>query len=129
MTYVVSLLRMLMTRAVLGTLLGLIATVALFAQHPLAGTWTGETRSGTAIVLMLAVKDTTLTGTLKRGDDTVSISDGKVSKNTFTFKAVLGGEPEALSGEVNGDEVKAWLDRQGPSTAITFRREKTSGKD
>ena len=94
------------------------------AQDALSGTWEGETRSGSSIVLTLAVKETVLTGTLVRNGQSTALSDGKVSKNTFTFKATLNDQAEGFSGELVGDEIKIWLDRQGPSSAIVLRRAK-----
>ena len=47
-----------------------------------------------------------------------------MSKNTFTFKATLGGQAEALSGELGEDQVSVWLDRQGREGAIVLKRVK-----
>lgn len=94
------------------------------AQDTLSGTWEGETRSGSSIVLTLAVKGTVLSGTLVRSGQSAPLSDGKVSKNTFTFKATLNEQTEGFSGELAGDEIKIWMDRQGPSNAIVLRRAK-----
>jgi len=114
-----------MTRRIaLGVILTIVTSIAVRAQDGLTGKWEGETQSGTALVLTLAVKGTVLTGTLMRGEESSPLSDGKVSKNTFTFSATLGGEPEKLSGELTGDELKVWLDRQGPERAVVFRRAK-----
>jgi hypothetical protein len=113
-----------MRRLVEMAVAGLIAVTTLAAQSTIAGTWQGETGGGAAIVLDLAVKDTTLTGTLTRDGQRTPISDGKVSKDTFTFKAKLNDQPEGLSGERAGDDLKVWLDRQGPSRAIVLKRVK-----
>ena len=75
-------------------------------------------------MLTLAVKGTVLTGTLVRGEERMTLSDGKATKTTFTFKATLNDQAEAFSGELAGDELKVWLDRQGPATAIVLRRVK-----
>ena len=93
-------------------------------QGTITGKWLGETNAGAKIVLDVVAEGATLMGTLTRNDETTRISDDKVSKNTFTFNAVLGGQPESISGEVAGDEVKAWLVRQGPETAIVLKRVK-----
>jgi hypothetical protein len=63
-----------------------------------------------------------VTGTLVRSGQTAVIEDGTVSKNQFTFRATLNDQAERLSGEVSGDEIKIWLDRQGPSSAIVLTR-------
>jgi hypothetical protein len=99
-----------------------MATVAGGAQHALDGAWGGETRSGNAVVLAFQVKDGTLTGTLTRNGEPVPIADGTVTKQQFAFKATLNGQTEAFSGELAQDEVRVWMDRQGPETAITLRR-------
>jgi hypothetical protein len=101
-----------------------LSIVVPHAQAGLNGRWEGETRNGTAIVLTLALKDTTLTGALIRGEETATLTEGKVSKNTFTFKARLGEQTEGFSGELVGDNIKIWLDRQGPERAIVLHRAK-----
>jgi len=102
----------------------LAVAVVSHAQEGLSGTWEGTTGAGASLVLTLVVKDTTVTGVLVRDGQRAPISDGKVSKNTFTFKATLNDQAEQLSGEFGGDELKIWLDRQGPSRAIILRRAK-----
>ena len=104
--------------------LSLVLSTLLVAQAALSGTWQGETRNGSQIVLDLTAKDTTLTGTLTRNGQPAAITDGKVSKNTFTFKATLGDQTEAFTGEIAKDEITIWLDRQGPSSAIVLKRVK-----
>lgn len=94
------------------------------AQDALNGSWQGETRSGASIVLTLAVKGTVLTGTLLRGEERIALSDGKATRTTCTFKATLNDQAEGFSGELAGDELKVWMDRQGPATAIVLRRVK-----
>ena len=105
------------------SMLLLVAATGL-AQSGLTGTWQGMTGAGAKIVLDLTVKDATLSGTLTRDDVPSKITDGKVDKKTFTFKATLGDQVESLTGEMTGDEIKVWLDRQGPERAITFTRMK-----
>jgi hypothetical protein len=101
------------------------ATVAS-AQPGLTGRWHGETNAGAVLVLDLTVKGAALTGTLTRDDVSTTISEGTVSKNTFTFKAMLGEQLEAVSGELADNQIKVWLDRQGPSTAIVLTRMKNA---
>ena len=101
----------------------LACTVAA-AQASLAGRWQGETPGGAALTLDLTVKDTALTGTLTREAEQTSISDGKVTKDTFTFKATLGGQAETFAGELKGEELRIWLERQGPAKAVTMTRVK-----
>jgi hypothetical protein len=40
-----------------------------------------------------------------------------VSKNAFTFTATLNEQTETFTGELAGDEIKVWLDRQGREMA------------
>ncbi len=94
----------------------------LAAQHALNGAWHGETRNGSAIVLTLAVEADALSGTLTRNGEPATLSDGKLSKQQFTFKATINDQTEGFSGELAGDAIKVWMDRQGPDTAITLRR-------
>jgi len=47
-----------------------------------------------------------------------------VSKDTFTFKAMLDDQTEGFTGEVAGDEITVWLDRQDPSRAAVVKRVK-----
>ena len=53
-----------------------------------------------------------------------TIANGKVSKDTFTFKATLDDQTEGFTGEVAGDEITVWLDRQDPSRAAVVKRVK-----
>jgi hypothetical protein len=92
------------------------------AQATLTGQWQGETRAGSAIVLDLTVKGTVLTGTLTRNGESVPLSEGTVSKNTFTFKAKINDQAEGFSGELADDHINVWLDRQGAETAIVLKR-------
>ena len=111
-----------MNRGILCTLLVCALAVAAAAQAALDGTWTGETRGGRTVTLTLAVEGTKLTGTLTRDQETTSIAEGKVSGSSFSFKATLGDQQEALSGVLERDDLKVWLDRQGSETAIVLRR-------
>jgi hypothetical protein len=101
-----------------------LAGIMAGAQSGLGGKWEGETRNGTTLVLTLVVKDSALTGTLKRGEETATLAEGKVAKNTFTFKATIGGQVEGFSGELVSAEIKIWLDRQGAERAIVLHRVK-----
>jgi hypothetical protein len=103
-------------------MLGVLAA----AQSTFTGTWRGETNAGASVQLELIVKGSTLTGTLTRNDQSTPISDGHVSKGSFTFKAKLSEQLETFSGERAGDDIKVWLDRQGRDTAITLKRAKAT---
>ena len=105
-------------------LLGLTWGAAIHAQAELAGKWQGETRNGSRILLDLTVTMAEVTGTLTRNDETSPITEGKASANAFSFKATLGGQQEAISGELGDDQVTVWLDRQGREGAIVLKRVK-----
>jgi hypothetical protein len=113
-----------MTRILSATLLALASIAVAQTQSALTGQWQGETTNGTPIQLELTATSTTLTGTLTRDGQPLTITDGKVSKNTFTFRATLGDQTEGFTGEVAGDEIKVWLDRQGPGRAAILKRVK-----
>jgi hypothetical protein len=113
-----------MNRLALTAALVLTVAATAPAQTGLAGKWQGDTDGGAAIVLDLAVAKEALTGTLTRDGQSSPLSDGKVAKTTFTFKATLGGKDETFSGELKGDELRLWLDRQGPAKAVLFTRVK-----
>jgi hypothetical protein len=111
-------------RIALGAMVVFLADILAGAHSGLSGKWEGETRNGTTLVLTLVVKDTAVTGTLKRGEETATLAEGKVAKNAFTFKATIGGQVEGFSGELAGAEIKIWLDRQGAERAIVLHRVK-----
>jgi opacity protein-like surface antigen len=111
------------TLAVLAVLSLVLATPAA-VQSAVAGVWEGQTNGGAAIVLDLKVDGKTLTGTLTRDGQPATISDGQVSGNAITFKVTLNEQPETISGELAGDELKVWLDRQGRERAIALKRAK-----
>ena len=114
--------------------IAIVAVVSAFpqAQYGLTGKWQGETRDGAELVLDVVAKETSLSGTISRNTEVSKITDGKVSKTvdgkaskiSFTFKAQLGERVEELSGELAEDEIRIWLERQGPSTAIRLKRVK-----
>jgi hypothetical protein len=111
----------------LSSIAAILLTFAITAhgEAGLTGTWQGETDGGASIVLDLVVKGTALTGTLVRNGQSTPLAEGKVSKNTFTFNATLNERTEAFSGELAGEQIKIWLDRQGSSKAILLNRTKS----
>jgi hypothetical protein len=113
-----------MKSALASVTVALMLAAVVQAQAALTGKWQGETRNGSQIVLDLTATETALTGTLARDGQTSTITDGKVSKNTFTFKATLGDETEGFTGAVDGDQITIWLDRQGRERSIILTRVK-----
>jgi hypothetical protein len=102
--------------------LALAASTLLHAQQALTGTWEGQTPNRQPIVLELAAKGETVTGTMAAGEQKSPIENGKVAKNTVTFSATMGGGTEAFTGELAGNELKIWMDDRGPAAAITLKR-------
>jgi hypothetical protein len=110
------------TRGVVGMVMALALGLAAYAQQGLTGQWEGQTPGGTPILLDLKATKTELTGTLTRAGQPTKITEGKVEKTKFTFKATLNDQQESFTGEQQKDEVKVWLDRQGPEKAAVLKR-------
>ncbi len=111
-----------MKRVLMGVVIALALGLMVHAQAGVTGKWEGKTRNGFEIKLDLTAAEKALTGTLTREGQSSAIVDGKVSKNTFTFKATLSDQTEGFTGELDRDQLKVWLDRQGPSMAAVFKR-------
>ena len=95
------------------------------AQTGLSGKWTESTPSG--LNAELDQSHGHLAGRHLHGPGSpATITDGKVTKNSFTFKANLEGQPEGFSGELNGDAIVLWRDRNGKVDALTLKRAATS---
>ena len=105
-------------------LLALVVAIALRAQTSISGKWQGTTRNGMKVVLDLKAAEGVLTGTVTRDGQASPITEGKSSANTVSFNAVLGEQNEALTGELDGEQLKVWLDRQGKEGAVVFARAK-----
>jgi len=106
-----------------------VLAAVVHAQAKLTGKWAGESKNGSPIVLDLKATETTVSGTLTVDGKPATIADGKVSKNTFTFQATFdeGGtrsHTEGLTGELTGDQITLWLDKQGHSTDAVLKRVK-----
>ena len=102
----------------------LAVTAGTRAQAALTGKWQGETKNGSAIVLDITVKGAVMTGTFTRSEQSAPITEGKVARNTFTFKSTIRDQTVAFSGELAGDDIKIWMDEQGPTAAIVLKRVK-----
>jgi hypothetical protein len=95
-----------------------LTPILVFAQGQIAGKWTGEQqgRGGAQpVTLELKVEGSTVTGTLKTGDNTAQISDGKLDGTKVSFKTTQNRRGNNVqinwSGEVKGDELT--LTREG----------------
>lgn len=100
--------------------------IAAIAQATLTGTWQGELPNGVQVVLDVTAKGASLMGTLTEGEETAAITEGTVSKNTFTFLAMLDGRNDAFTGEIGDEQVRLWPDRAGPERAIILKRAKSA---
>ena len=105
------------------TIAFVLATVVC-GQGAVAGKGQGQTKNGAQIILDLTVNKSNLTGTFTRNGQTSTITEGKVAKNTLTFTATLGDQTEAFTAEFSGEQLRMWLDRQGPENAVVFKRGK-----
>jgi len=115
-----------MKKVLAAAVIAILLAPTMFAKAGLAGKWEGKTPNGFTIVLDLTVSKNVLKGTLTRNKKPSPITDGKVTKDTFTFKAATEDQPEAFSGKVNGDdEITIWLDRQGAERGIVLKRVKS----
>lgn len=116
-----------MARRMLNVLLLVVLLCVLAqAQTDLSGKWTETTPSGLNAELDVKATETSMTGTFTVRGRPMTISDAKVTKNTFTFKAALEGQPEGFSGELNGDSMVLWRDKNGKVDAVTLKRAATS---
>lgn len=87
-----------MNRTRTGAMMALALAAVVHSEAALTGKWLGETQNGTEIVLDLTGTETALTGTFTRNGQRATITDGKVSKNTFTFKATINDQTEGFTG-------------------------------
>ena len=102
--------------------IALALAAAVHTQSALTGTWQGKTSNGFQIGLDLAATATALTGTLTRNGRTAPIAEGKVSTNTITFTVTFADQAEGFTGELAGDEITLWMNRQGrPGAAVLTR--------
>jgi hypothetical protein len=113
-----------MKRILTGITIAFVLAALVHAQASLTGKWEGKTKNGANVVLDLVATKTTLTGTLTEDGQPLKITDGKVSKNTFTFNVSLGERTEAFTGEVTGDQMTVWIDRRGRESAAALKRVK-----
>ena len=114
-----------MKRVLTSSVVAVLLATAVYAASALTGKWEGTTGNGSQVVLDLTATETTVAGTVTRNGETFKISDGKVSKNTFTFKVTLNDKLEALTGELAGDEIKVWMDSRGPAeSTVVLKRVK-----
>lgn len=109
-------------RQIAGAAMILAFTSTARAQARVAGQWQGVTAHGSQIALALAVKGAVLSGTLTRNGEASPIESGKVSKDSISFRVLLGGKMESLTGVERNGELKVWLDRQGSASAVPFKR-------
>ena len=114
-----------MKHAIARTLIAILLVPVLSrAADTITGKWTGLTPNGADVTLDLIATETTLKGTLTRGENVIPLTEGKVLKNSFTFRATLNEQTETFTGEVAGDDMKVWMDRQGREMSAVLKRVK-----
>ena len=106
-------------------LLLVVPTVAL-AQN-VSGLWRGD-NNGTPVELVLKVDGESLTGTLTRGDEKYPLNEGTAIKSQIRFKITRrtdnGDFVETIIGELKGEQLVCYLERQGPESSVSFARAK-----
>ena len=113
-----------LTRILTGATLGLVLAAAVHAQATLTGKWQGETKNGSQIVLEVKAAKTELTGTLTVDGEPNTISEGKVTKDSFTFTALR----DSFAGRFADDQITIWMEKRGPSSAAVLKRVKSDKK-
>ena len=109
-----------------GATIALALVAVVYAQAGLTGKWQGETKSGTQIMLDLKAAGQAVTGTITMNGEPATITDGKVSKNTMTFKAPMKEtkQIEGFTGELAEDQITFWPDSLGRERAVVLKRVK-----
>ena len=83
-----------------------VACVVIHAEAGLTGKWQGATASGRPVALDVKVNGEQLTGTFTLGQQSATITEGKVEKNTFSFTATIEGRTPKFNGRLLGDEIE-----------------------
>lgn len=119
--------RFVMMKVFFGAAVLIVVAVVAHAQAALTGKWQGESPNGSQVMLEVKATETALTGTLAVDGQRLPLVDGKLSKNTFTFKVMLppNDQTQEFNGELAQDQVKLWMDRRGPSSAAILTRVKS----
>ena len=107
-----------------GATIAIVLVAVVHTQAGLTGKWQGETKSGTQIMLDLKADGKALTGTITMNGEPSTITEGKVSKNTMTFKAPMKetNQIEGFTGELAGDQITFWPDSLGRERAVVLKR-------
>jgi hypothetical protein len=95
---------------------------AAAAPRGLTGKWQGETQAGRQVQLDVKAAGAQLTGTLTIDKSAAAISEGKVTKDTFSFKAPIDGRAVGFTGKIAGDEVE--LTHDGAKKPVLLKRMK-----
>jgi hypothetical protein len=115
-----------MKKSFAGATIALVLVAVVYTQAGLTGQWQGETKSGTQIMLDLKADGKAVTGTIAMNGEPSTITDGKVSKGTMTFKAPMKetNQIEGFTGELAGDQITFWPDSLGRERAVVLKRVK-----
>jgi hypothetical protein len=101
----------------------ILCSTSVLVQGRLTGKWQGTTNRGREVQMDLKAVKTELTGTLTIDKAVGKITEGKVTKDRFTFKAPMQGRPVAFSGLIRGDEVE--LTPEGATDPVVLKRMKS----
>lgn len=115
-------------RTLAHALLLVLAIPTLAAAQSVAGLWRGD-NNGIPVELSLKVEGESLTGTLTRGAESYPINEGTAVKTQIRFKITRRTEAgadfvETIIGELKGEQLVCYLERQGPESSIAFARVK-----
>ena len=103
-----------------------IAFIAVIAD--LNGKWSGviKTPDGNdlPVTYNFKVDGTKLTGTAESPGGTVSIDDGKISGDTFSFKVNVSGTDYPHTGKVYADSLAMDIDFGGPKAHFIVKKAK-----
>lgn len=115
-----------MKKIIAGMAVGVLMAVVVQTQAAMSGRWQGESPNGSHVVLEVKASDTALTGTLTVDGQRLTLADGKVAKNTFTFTVTLppNNAEQPFTGELTQDQIRLWMNRRGPANAAVLTRSK-----
>lgn len=113
-----------MKKILTGATLALVLAAVVHAQATVTGKWQGETKGGSQVVLDVKAIKTELTGTLTVDGEPNAISEGKMTKDAFTFTVLR----DAFAGKFADDQITIWMEKRGPESAAVLKRVKSDKK-
>jgi hypothetical protein len=106
-------------------LLAVLMLVSMAWAAEAVGTWEGRSESGALIVLHLKTEGAKLTGTASVNGNEQPISDGRVEKDklTFSIPSLYGNGTVAVTGTLDGDELRLSLEAPVGVTKASLKRQ------